>query len=118
MDEEAAQALRRVGVKEEDIEAALAQEVEEETEAAPERFDFEVYEDCWEGVLLFLKVQTQWSYRGMEGQRSGLNYAAVESTMRMAGVKRVRQAGLLDDMQVMERAVLDADAERADKAGD
>lgn len=119
VDEEAAAALRRVGVKEADIEAALAQEVkaevEAEAEAEPKRDDFEVYEDCWESVLFFLKVQTQWLYVGMGG-RAGLDSTAVEATMRMTGVKRAAQAALLADLQVMEREVLKADGERTDKA--
>lgn len=102
VDEEAAEALRRVGVKEEDIEAALAQE----EEAAPEPEDFEVYEDCWDSVMFFLRVRRQWLYRGMDGQRAGLNHTAVEATMRMCGVKRAAQAALLDDLQVMECEVL------------
>ncbi|OGA98121.1 MAG: hypothetical protein A3E79_11730 [Burkholderiales bacterium RIFCSPHIGHO2_12_FULL_61_11] len=115
VDEEVAQALRRVGVKEEDIEVALAQEEAEEAEESLEQVDFEVHEDGWESWLFFLKVQTQWVFRGMAGDRAGLNNAAVEATMRMAGVKRARQSALLDDLQLMELAVLKADGERAQR---
>lgn len=116
VDEEAAQALRRVGVKEEDIDAALAQEAQ--AEAMPEIEDFEVYEDCWESVRFFLTVQTQWIFAGMGAQRVGLNYPGVESGARMAGVRRSLWPGLLADLQVMENAVLEADTKRAAKAGD
>lgn len=114
VDEEAAQALRRVGVKEEDIEAALAQEAQ--AEVVPEIEDFEVYEDCWDSAMFFLKVQTQWIFVGMGAQRMGFNNTALESTMRMAGVKRKDQAALLDDLQVIEREVMKVEGERAAKA--
>ena len=106
-------------MKEADIEKALAQELEaqkeEEDKEEPDEA-FEVYEDNWQSLLFFLRVQTQWVYRGLEGRRAGLNNAAVESTMRMARVKRVDQDALLADLQVMEREILKSDAERAAKA--
>ncbi len=115
VDEEAAAALRRVGVKEADIEAALAQEAEAQEAQEPDE-EFEVHEDNWQSLLFFLRVQTQWVYFGIGGSRAGLNNTAVESTMRMARVKRVDQDALLDDLQVMEREILKSDAERAAKA--
>lgn len=99
--------LRRMGVSEADIEALQCEQ------AAPPELEFEVYEDCWESVLFFLRVQTQWVYQGLDGRRAGLNNTAVESTMRMTGVRKARQGALLDDLQEMERAVLMADAQAA-----
>ena len=120
VDEDAAAALRRVGVKEADIEAALAQEADAQEADAQEAQEpdvvFEVHEDNWQSLLFFLRVQTQWVYFGIGGSRAGLNNTAVESTMRMARVKRVDQDALLADLQVMEREILKSDAERAAKA--
>lgn len=111
VDEGVADGLRRMGVSEADIEAQV------QAHSAPEPTDFEVHEDCWESVLFFLRVQTQWVCRGMDGARAGLNYAGVEAAMRMDGVKRARQSALLDDLQLMERAVLKADGEQAPAQG-
>lgn len=107
-----AEGLRAFGVSEADIEAAQGG-----AEAAPAQADFEVYEDCWESVLFFLTVQTQWSYvsGGLSASRSGLHYPGVESGARMAGIRRSLWPGLLADVQVMERAVLAADVEMAPK---
>lgn len=111
VDDGVAEGMRFFGVSEADIEAAQA------AQAVPEVEDvFEVHEDCWESVMFFLRVQTQWVFRGMDAARSGLNNAAVEATMRMAGVKRACQNALLADLQLMELAVLKADAEKAEAA--
>ena len=69
VDEEAAAALRRVGVKEADIEAALAQEADEQEAQEPDE-EFEVHEDNWQSLLFFLRVQTQWVYFGIGGEPS------------------------------------------------
>ena len=115
MDEGVAEGLRRMNVPEEQIQAQLAKAKKDVDD--PD-FDFEVHEDCWRAVMLFLRVKTQWLWRvqsrpaGMGAMvwsvRSGLNYPAVESAMRMGGVKRSEWAELLDDLQVMEAAVLAA----------
>ncbi|UUZ68077.1 DUF1799 domain-containing protein [Polaromonas sp. P2-4] len=115
--------LRRMGVSEEDIEAMLAQQQEWEAEAARQSGfseDFEIYEDNWESWLFFVTVQTQWHYaaRDMGARRVGLNYPGVESGARMAGKPRAKWPSLFADLQVMELAVLAADAEMADAAGD
>jgi hypothetical protein len=118
VDDNVAQGLRRFGMSEEDIAELLGTQTEE-----PEVLDFEVYEDCWESVQFYLKVQTQWTFKTvgtggglgmlMVAQRVGLNNAAVESTMRMEAVPRRKQAALLADLRVMELAVLEADVEMA-----
>ena len=114
-DDDYAAALRRVGVKQADIEAAQQEQADAQDEEQQSEPEFEVYEDCWDSVMFFLRVQTQWLFRGFEGQRGGLNNTAVESTMRMAGVEQGAQDALLEDLQVMEMAILRCDAERAAK---
>lgn len=114
--------LRAMGVDEADIEAMLESQRSEEEQAARKfgcEVDFEVHEDCWETCLFFLAVQTQWGYApgGMAAQRVGLNYAGVESGMRMSGKPRRAWPDLLADLQVMELAVLQADAEMAEAKG-
>ncbi|CAM8626993.1 Bacteriophage TLS, TfmB [Comamonadaceae bacterium] len=118
VDDNVAQGLRRVGVSEEDIAKLTGAQ-----EAAAQALDFEVYEDCWESVQFFLKVQTQWCWKTsghsaglgslVFSEKAGLNYPAVESVMRMEMVPRRKQAALLADLREMELAVLAAEAEIA-----
>jgi hypothetical protein len=119
VDEEVAAGMRLMKIPEDQIQQALAKAAAEKD--APE-FDFEVYEDCWRSVKLFERVGTQWTWRvrakphgfgaAMWSVRAGLNYHAVESALRMGGVKRGEWAQLFDDLVVMERAVLRAEAEQ------
>jgi hypothetical protein len=111
VDEGVAAGLRVMGVSEADIAAAAADE-----RPAP-LVDFEVYADCWDSVMLFDSLGTQWVWVAVVGLgstpavRSGLNYAAVESAMRMKGIRRALWPDLLADLQVMEHAVLEAEKE-------
>jgi hypothetical protein len=75
--------------------------------AQPEQEDFSVWQDCWETLKLFLSLSTQWNFLAtMEAAyRTGLNYSAVESAMRLKRVKN--KAEMFELIQVMERAALD-----------
>ena len=65
--------------------------------------DFEVLEENWQVVSMFMRLQTQWvpSMGGM----IGLNYQSVEFLFRIEGVESQRD--MLADLQVMEVAALD-----------
>lgn len=110
-DEEFADMLRKVKVSAADIEAQQVAQSSELLEA-----DFEVHEDAWESWLFFLKVCRQWRYvavsagMGMTSVRHALDWCGIESVIRLSGIKRSRWAGLLDDLLVIEEAVLVADA--------
>lgn len=123
MDAGVLEGLRVFGVSEADIEAAQAHEVGE----VADKVAFEVHEDAWESWLFYLKVQRQWVFVpvtrsvGMGGVcvdavRYSMNWPGVESVARMSGVRRARWAGLLDDLQLIEDAVLQGEAERASAA--
>lgn len=115
MDEGAAEGLRKMGVPEDQIAAQLAKAQADVDNPA---FDFEVHEECWRSVMLFKTVSTQWVWRAhsrpagfgalVYSVRTGLNYAGVESALRMGGVRRSEWPALLEDLQVMEQAVLAA----------
>lgn len=117
VDDSVAEGLRKMGVPEDQIAAQLAKA---QKDVEDPRFDFEVYEECWRTVMLFLKVRNQWLWRVhsrpagfgalVYSVRVGLNYQAVESTLRMVGVPRREWAQLLEELQVMEEAVLKAEA--------
>lgn len=123
MDDHVVAGMRHVGIREEDIQAALAtqaSELERAGQPLEGGEDYEVHEDAWEGWLFFLRVQSQWLYKTagwismgamqFETRRSGLNRAGVESTARLGGYPRSTWPQLLADIEVIERAILDADA--------
>lgn len=64
--------------------------------------DFEVWEENWPAVEMFVRAQTQWR-TSMSGL-IGLDYGAVAWLLRLYAVKN--QRALLEDLQVMEVAAL------------
>jgi len=64
--------------------------------------DFEVWEENWAAVEMFLRCQTQW--RTTMGGLLGLDYGAVAWLLRLYEVEN--QRSLLEDLQIMEAAVL------------
>jgi hypothetical protein len=63
-------------------------------------------------------VETQWAYvgAGLAGAvRTGLPSHRLEAEMNLRRVPPRKRVALLDDVRVMERAVLKLDAERAAK---
>ena len=69
--------------------------------------DFEVWEENWPAVQMFLRVQTQWRIAGgMGAAYVGLDYQSVAWMFSLYNVEQPRQ--LLEDLQVMEAAALTA----------
>jgi len=64
---------------------------------------FQVWEENWQVLEIFLKVQTQWRV-GMGGL-IGLDYSAVAWVLKLVASED-QHLTLLDDLQIMERAVL------------
>ncbi len=77
--------------------------------AAPD--EFEVWEENWPVVELFLRVQTQWR-TGMSGP-VGLDYVAVAWVLKLIAEESTHRA-LLEDLQIMEGAVLAYIAKQGD----
>lgn len=65
--------------------------------------------ECWDAVRLYLASQTQWRYAGMNGVRTGLDYAGVEAARRNLRLPRSAFQGV----QVMELAVLRVQSEKS-----
>jgi hypothetical protein len=65
---------------------------------------FEVWEENAPAIGLFVRLSTQWKVSAM-GRLMGIDYTAAESVMRMTGARKRR--ALLDDLRVMESAVLE-----------
>lgn len=69
--------------------------------------DYLVLEENWPAINLFLQCQTQWRYiSGMTGSvRTGLDYQAVETVMRLA-YPNEDHATLFKKLQIIEREAL------------
>jgi hypothetical protein len=71
--------------------------------------DYEVWPENWDAIQMFLRCQTQWRTAGMGGV-IGLDYAAVSWVLRLYKIKD--QRAVLEDLQVMEAAVIEGLAEK------
>jgi hypothetical protein len=85
--------------------AVLGVVLPDESEASD---DFEVWEENWLVLEMFMRLQTQWRV-GMNGI-TGLDYGAVAWLLKLYEVED--QRSLLEDLQVMEGAVLAVFAKR------
>ncbi len=86
--------------------AALGVSVKEEAAPREERH-FEVMEENWASVVLFLSLATQWRMHfGPRGHAVwlGLDYSAAESLMRIERVQD--RPGMMRDLRIMEAAAL------------
>ena len=63
-------------------------------------------------MQLFLQCSTQWRRAGLTGVATGLDYTAVESVMRMTGMKNRKDT--LWRLQRIESGALDAMNEQRD----
>jgi hypothetical protein len=76
--------------------------------ASKEAKPFEVLPENWEAVQTFMRCQTQW--RTSMAGLIGLDYGAVQWLLRLYEVEDHRSA--LEDLQIMEAAVLSVVAKR------
>lgn len=81
---------------------ALPEITEAVQEDSPAR-NFEVWEENWPTISMFMKLQTQWVPSA--GGLLGLNYQSVEFLFRIEGV--VKQREMMADLQTMEVAALE-----------
>jgi hypothetical protein len=63
---------------------------------------FEVWEENWETVVMFMRMQTQWN--ASMGGVTGLNYSSLEYLCRLYSVKD--PVSLFEGIQVMEVTAL------------
>lgn len=73
-------------------------------EAASRPDECEVWEENWQSLLFFLKIETQWRV-SMNGL-IGLDYGVVLSLLNLYQV--ADPVAVLEDLQIMEKAVLSA----------
>jgi hypothetical protein len=81
-----------------------------EIEAQEEQDKFEVYEENWETVTMFLRLDTQWQWA--QRTRTGLNYNSVSILLTLFEVEN--KAEVFDGLQLMERAALNAWSKESD----
>jgi len=82
-------------------------------QAAPEEEHFEVWEENWETVVMFLRMQTQWTVT--MGGYVGLKYEVLlgaSGLMSLYDVENPRE--MLEELQVMEAAAL-SELNKSDK---
>jgi hypothetical protein len=82
-------------------------------QAAPKEEHFEVWEENWETVVMFLRMQTQWTVT--MGGYVGLKYEVLlgaSGLMSLYDVENPRE--MLEDLQVMEAAAL-SELNKSDK---
>lgn len=70
---------------------------------AEKQTGFEVFEDNWPAVEIFIRASTQWNVAGMGGY-VGLNYQSIEFLFKLFEVED--QKAVFDDIRVIEMAAL------------
>ena len=65
--------------------------------------DFLVFEENWDAIDLFLKVQTQWRIGGL-GNLCGLCYSDVIETAKLYAIPNLVE--VFEDLQVLEVTVM------------
>ncbi|MEW6314128.1 MAG: DUF1799 domain-containing protein [Pseudomonadota bacterium] len=90
------------GVPEDEAVRSAAEQLETGADVAPECF--EVWPENETALTVFLACETQWRF-GVMGGVLGLDYAAVESVLRLMKIEAMPQ--LFGDLQSMERAALE-----------
>ena len=82
-------------------------------QAAPEEEHFEVWEENWDALMMFLRMQTQWTVT--MGGYVGLKYEVLlgaSGLMSLYDVENPRE--MLEELQVMEAAAL-SELNKSDK---
>ena len=82
-------------------------------QAAPENEHFEVWEENWDALMMFLRMQTQWTVT--MGGYVGLKYEVLlgaSGLMSLYDVENPRE--MLEDLQAMEAAAL-SELNKSDK---
>ena len=74
--------------------------------------DVEVWPDAWPAFCLFEALGTQW--RLGPGGASGLDYAVIQGTAKMLGIKRRELERAFPDLRILESEALVVMAEAAE----
>jgi len=92
-------------VEDKSADDAAAFGLKPQRQAAPEEEHFEVWEENWESLMMFLRMQTQWNVT--MGGYVGLRYEVLLGAGGLMSLYDVdNPRGLLEDIQVMEATAL------------
>jgi hypothetical protein len=86
------------------VDAKTIAEYREQQQRAAEEADFEIIEELWPPIELYLRSISQWMHAGMDGIKVGLNYAGVRVVMETYGYG----ARDFEGLQIIEQAALNA----------
>ena len=75
--------------------------------------EVEIAPDEVAAFILFVSLDTQWRWCAMSGHRLGLDYTTIQPAAQMQGLDIT--PAIFSDLRVMERAALNAWAERQRK---
>lgn len=104
--------MRAWGAPAEDIARVQAQ-IDSQAAAAPQVQPFPLWPENARPMAHFLALRTQWVYAGgMVPQRVGFAYQGVQAYLADHVPRHRHRKALWADLQAMEIAVLQADAER------
>jgi hypothetical protein len=81
----------------------ISPEKTDDTEESSDESLFEVWEENWDAVQVFVRLTTQWNFAGM-GAHIGLNYQSVDFVFALLDIKNRKE--VFDDLRVMELAAL------------
>lgn len=107
-------AMRALGAPAQDIERVAQAIQQQRDDAKQELLEFGVHLDNWLVVQSFQALRTQWHFAGMEGVRTGLNYAGVTAWLDLYLPRRKRRE-VMGGLMVMEDAALRAFKEIRDE---
>lgn len=117
-DETLLDAMQAYGAPQKEIDQVRARIAERASTAPGDGEAFPVYADNLQIVGAFLALRSQWVYAGVDGQRTGLNYAGVCAWIDKHVPRPRRRRPLMQGIQTMEHAVLVADYERKQQEED
>lgn len=64
-----------------------------------------MWPDNWQALDVFVAMQTQWRFSAIGP--TGLDYSALDSVMRLRGVRKRDRADAFEAIRIMEGAALD-----------
>lgn len=82
---------------------ASAEIIESIKAATPDTSTFEVFQENWDAVEMFLRMSTQWNVSGMGGM-TGLNYPALDILFKLYKVRD--RKGMFEQVQIIEAGAL------------
>lgn len=67
---------------------------------------FGVYPENWQAVMVFVRLRRCWRVDRFAGVYDGLDRPAIESTLKMLGIKKKDRPEILAKLEIMEDAAL------------